>query len=123
MASQPVRGLATGADAPAFGGTFRVQSGLVWELEGGPDEGLPIAPLHPRIPVAVAQRDNPAQYALLAYLDAVRGGRARELARGAEGIRLLCGLPPIPGLRPGEPTRARVAELAARVDASLADAG
>ena len=123
LSQVPVRGLASGAAAPAFGGLFRAPVGLVWALDGGPDEGLPIEPLHPRIPRSVAEGENPAQYALLAYLDAVRGGRAREMAHGAEGLRLLCGLPPVPGMRPGESVRSLMGELASKADESLALAG
>ncbi len=106
-----VDGLSTGFAAPAFGGHFRSPVGQVWALEGGPDRGVPIKPLHSRVPESVASSGNPRRHALLAFLDAIRGGRAREVAHGIEGVRLLCGLPPAPGLASGTLVQAFMASV------------
>lgn len=106
-----VPGLRTGVAAPGFQGHIRAEPALVWQLDGGPDLGLAIPPLHPRIPARVHERQDPAHYGLLAFLDAIRGGRAREVAYGVQGVRLLCGLPPSPGITPSPRLSAAVAQL------------
>ncbi len=118
-----VRGIATGHSAPAFGSLFRGGAGFVWATGDGPDLGLPISPLHPRIPATVLERGETAQYAVLAMLDAVRGGRARELAHGVQGLRKLCGLPPVPGVRAGEAIQDAMGQLVEQADPTLAMAG
>lgn len=91
-------GLVTGFAAPAFAGHFQGPSPLVWQVEGGPDHGVPIQPLHPSLPAHILAAGDESRHAMLAYLDAVRGGRAREVAHGIEGLRLLCNLPRSPGM-------------------------
>lgn len=115
LSSIPVRGLVTGFAAPAFGGHFRGRMAYVWELESGPDLGLPIKPLHKQIPSHVGATGDDRVHALLAYLDAVRGGRAREVGHGGAGVQLLCGLPPSPGLSSGGSTEALMVDLVARL--------
>jgi hypothetical protein len=48
----------------------------VWPFEDGPARGYSFSPLHKNVPRA-ASRD-PGLYELLALVDAIRGGRARE---------------------------------------------
>lgn len=115
LSAIPVRGLVTGFAAPAFGGHFRAPMAHVWELDAGPDLGLPIKPLHRQIPGHLMATGDARVHALMAYLDAVRGGRAREVAHGGEGVRLLCGLPASPGLRPSASTEALMGELVGRL--------
>ena len=111
LGDRPVRGLVTGFAAPAFGGHFRSAVPQVWELPGGPDIGLPVEPLHDRLPARLAASGDAERHALLAYLDAVRGGRAREVAHGIQGVRLLCGLPAVPGVASQEAVGELMAEL------------
>jgi|GEM_PF-3251743 len=106
-----VQGLHTGFAAPAFAGQFRAGAPLVWAVAGGPDIGLPIDPLHPRIPAHLLASGDEQRYAMLAWVDAVRGGRAREVAHGIEGLRRLCGLPPSPGIRPQPAIEALMGEI------------
>ncbi len=95
----------------------------MWAAEEGNDRGLPLSPLHPRIPEAVLKRGETAQYAVLALLDGVRGGRARELAHGVEGLRRLCGLPPVPGVRATQAVQEAMGQLVEQADPTLAMAG
>lgn len=111
LGDKQVQGLVTGFAAPAFGGHFRYAVPQVWELAGGPDFGVPIEPLHDRLPARLAASGDPERHALLAYLDAVRGGRAREVAHGIHGVRLLCGLPAAPGVASQEPVAKLMAGL------------
>jgi len=50
----------------------------VWPSKSGPVRGMAFTPLYPTVPEA-AQR-NPALYALLVLVDAIRGGSPRERA-------------------------------------------
>ncbi|MBW2256988.1 MAG: hypothetical protein JRI25_20670 [Deltaproteobacteria bacterium] len=90
--SRRVRGIATGVSAPMFERRILSREPLVWESENGDTEGVPIKPLHPRIPDAVIQ--DPERYSLLACLDAIRGGKAREFRIAGDKLRELAGLPP-----------------------------
>lgn len=84
------RGIATGASAPVLRGVFMSDpEPLVWPHPEGDLRGMAVAPLHPSAPNA-ARRDPPL-YDLLALIDAVRVGRARERdeARKLLGERLL----------------------------------
>jgi len=64
----------------------------VWPTAEGDTRGYALEPLHPSVPEAV--RQDPALHELLALVDALRIGRAREQNRAAEllsdrfGIRL-----------------------------------
>lgn len=122
VGGEPVAGLPTGFAAPVFGGHFVSNALQVWELSDARVRGLPIAPLHPEIPERIARSDDLRRYALLAYLDAVRGGRAREVAHGVEGIRILCALPPSPGVFPQAAVGALMGALVGSILAGSAEA-
>lgn len=73
-----MRGLATSYAAPVFEGKIRFdeREQPVMPLSNGPHRGLAVPPLCKAAPKA-AQRDENL-YALLALIDALRTGRARE---------------------------------------------
>ncbi len=77
------RGLATAHSAPALKGEIRASddSMLVWPTEPGASTGQALVPLHPSVPRAAAA--DPALYDLLALVDCLRVGRARERAVAA----------------------------------------
>ena len=77
------RGLPTAHSAPALLGQLRAgdDSMLVWPTEPGAVMGQALAPLHPSVPAAAAA--DPALYDLLALVDCLRVGRARERAVAA----------------------------------------
>ena len=81
-----VRGMPTAWAAPVFGG--KVVSGdqmpPVWRDIEGTVMGEAVEPLYPSVPGA-ARRD-PALYDLLALVDAIRIGRARERSMAADAI-------------------------------------
>lgn len=89
--SRQVVGVPTSVSAPTFEGQIRHRTPLVWPSEQGGMAGYPMQPLHEAIPAVVA--DNPQLYAMLAYLDAAREGRAREYGMAVEGLHRLVGLP------------------------------
>lgn len=89
--SRQVRGLPTSVSAPSFEGRIRHRVPLVWESEERSEVGYAIAPLFSEVPSAVAE--NPEAYAMLAYLDAAREGRARQYGMAVEGLHRLVGLP------------------------------
>jgi len=89
--SRQVRGVPTSVSAPVFEGQLRHRVPLVWASEKGEQVGYAIQPLHEAIPEAAI--DNPDLYAMLAYLDAAREGRAREYGMAVEGLHRLVGLP------------------------------
>jgi hypothetical protein len=84
------RGLPTSWAAPAFGGRIdnTGQPPPVWPDPEGSVQGPAIRPLYPSVPGAA--RRLPALYDLLALVDALRTGRAREraLAEAEIGERL-----------------------------------
>lgn len=86
-----VRGRPTGPAAPPLGGALGFDAGEIpaMPLADGPARGPSIAPLYRSAPDAAA-RDE-ALYELLALVDALRAGRARERRMAAEhlGRRLL----------------------------------
>jgi hypothetical protein len=57
----------------------------VWPDPEGEVRGEELRPLYPSVPSAA--RKDPALYELLALVDAVRGGRARERGRAIEELR------------------------------------
>jgi hypothetical protein len=75
---QPTRGLATSYAAPPLAG--KIVSGTelppVWPYAEGKQRGIGLEPLYRTVPIA-ALRD-PLLYELLALIDALRDGRARE---------------------------------------------
>ena len=76
--SQPTRGLATSYAAPPLVGKIASGTDLppVWPYAEGKQRGIGLEPLYRTVPIA-ALRD-PLLYELLALIDALRDGRARE---------------------------------------------
>lgn len=83
-----VRGIATTYAAPVLAGKLLSagQHPDVWEDGQGTILGQRIDPLHPAVPIAV--RRDPALYAMLALVDAIRLGRERETALAAEILNM-----------------------------------
>lgn len=73
-----VRGMPTAWSAPPLSGRLVLDedAGAVWPSAHGTARGRAIVPLHRRAPEAAA--NDPALYELLALVDAMRAGRARE---------------------------------------------
>lgn len=80
------RGMPTGFAAPCLSGEF-AESELpaVWEHAEGMVRGQSVEPLHPSAPEASARDEN--FYRVLALVDALRGGRARERSAAASRLR------------------------------------
>lgn len=74
------RGIATSYAAPVFGGQIITGNDAppVWPHEQGKQRGLALKPLYHNIPNAVIEFPDQAFYDLLALIDALRVGRARE---------------------------------------------
>ena len=70
------RGLPTAHSAPPLKQAIAAESAFVWPWAEGTARGQSIEPLHPGVPAACAR--DAALYELLALVDAVRLGRARE---------------------------------------------
>jgi len=74
---QPSRGVPTASYAPplveSFGAAVEIS---VWPDAEGEVRGVSFSPLHKSAPMAA--RKDPEFYELLALVDAIRGGRARE---------------------------------------------
>lgn len=81
------RGLPTAHAAPPLKGRIAASSDMVpvWPDPEGQVRGEELRPLYRSVPGA-ARRD-PALYELLALVDAIRGGRARERSLAAEELR------------------------------------
>jgi hypothetical protein len=77
-AGRATRGLPTAIGAPVLVALFEVAEGLVpvWPHAEGTHHGFEVVPLHPSVP-KVALRDQ-AFYDVLALVDAIRVGAARE---------------------------------------------
>ena len=75
---QPTRGVATSYAAPPLAGKIAAGTELppVWPYAEGEQRGIGLEPLYRTVPIA-ALRD-PLLYELLALIDALRDGRARE---------------------------------------------
>ncbi len=75
---QPTRGIPTGYAAPPLDAHFAKTAELppVWPDPDGTVRGVEFSPLYKLAPQAA--RADPALYELLALVDAIRGGRARE---------------------------------------------
>jgi nucleoside phosphorylase/tetratricopeptide (TPR) repeat protein len=79
-------GLLTAHSAPALASRLIGDDGpVVMPLPGGPARGRAVTPLHPLAPGAAAR--DPKLYALLALVDALRIGRAREREVAAVELR------------------------------------
>jgi hypothetical protein len=87
-----VRGMPTGYAAPPLSDQI-VQSDApppVWPYAKGTVRGYAFSPLHKSVPLA-AEKDA-RLYELLALVDAIRGGRAREVSIAVQEIRNRLGL-------------------------------
>ena len=71
-----VRGLATAHSAPPLNKQIVSQEKYVWPWAQGKDRGQSVEPLHTSVPEACAK--DKYLYELLALVDALRLGRARE---------------------------------------------
>lgn len=58
---------------------------VVMPLAEGPERGRSLAPIHPLAPIAAAH--DPRLYLLLALIDAIRIGRARERKLAAQRLK------------------------------------
>ena len=79
-----VTGVPTACYAPVFDGTLHSMSDsiLVWPYAGGHQRGQSVSPLHESVPkFAPEERDL---YDLLALVDSIRLGQAREASMAAE---------------------------------------
>ena len=82
------RGMPTGFAAPCLAGEFaETELPAVWEHAEGTARGQSVEPLHPSAPAASARDEN--FYRVLALVDALRGGRARERSAAATRLRKL----------------------------------
>jgi hypothetical protein len=68
---------------------YREGTQPVWPSETGDTVGLKLNPIHRAVPVAVA--DDPTLYRLLALIDALRVGRAREREFAHQEFQALLG--------------------------------
>ena len=81
------RGVPTAWAAPPLSGLLAAtkEPPPVWPTPGGTVRGLAFLPLHEAVPKAV--ESDPALYEMLALVDAVREGRARESRLAGEEIK------------------------------------
>ena len=83
-----VRGMPTGYAAPCLEGEFATADlPVVWENTEGSVRGQSVEPLHPS--AAAASRRDENFYRVLALVDAVRCGRARERSAAAARLKKL----------------------------------
>ena len=84
---EPVRGIATAHAAPVFRAEIAAGDALVpvWPYPKGGDYGFSVSPLYRSVPFAAA-RDE-ALYDLLALIDVLRLGRARERKIAAQMLK------------------------------------
>jgi len=83
-----VRGMPTGYSAPCLVGEFaEVDLPVVWEDAEGSARGQSVEPLHPS--AAEASRRDGNLYRVLALVDALRCGRARERSAAASRLKEL----------------------------------
>ena len=87
---EPTRGIPTAHGAPPVSERLAATSELppVWPAPEGKVRGITFEPLHKTAPLAAAK--DPTLYELLALIDALRDGRARErqIAERELGVRL-----------------------------------
>jgi transcriptional regulator with XRE-family HTH domain len=81
----PTRGLPTAHAAPPLSAELYAESPLVWPDEEGGSHGPSLTPLHPAAPGA--SRRDPQIHEMLALVDALRVGRARERALAERLLR------------------------------------
>lgn len=82
------RGIPTSYAAPPLAQYFRIQDDLppVWPDSEGSKKGYALEPLYK--PIGRAVRQDPKLYALLALVDAIRDGRARERKLAEDELRV-----------------------------------
>lgn len=80
------RGIPTAADAPPLKAELPdgTEPPYVWPDAQGTVQGIAFSPLHRCVPKAIQQ--DPRLYALLAMIDAIRGGRLRDRRMATERI-------------------------------------
>lgn len=72
------RGMATSWNCPVLKSEMMPPiPPLVWPTSGGNTEGILVKPFHDSIPFAASQDEN--LYRVLSLIEAIRGGKAREL--------------------------------------------
>lgn len=82
------RGMPTGYSAPCLAGEFaEVDLPVVWEDAEGSVRGQSVEPLHPS--AAEASKRDEAFYRVLALVDAIRCGRAREKSAATAQLKKL----------------------------------
>lgn len=80
------RGVPTAGSAPVLAERFASDpEPIVWPDAEGDVRGMSLLPLHPSVPMIA--REDPELYELLALVDAVRVGRAREREIAREELR------------------------------------
>lgn len=72
----PTRGSPTAWSAPPLRDQILSSTNIVWPDQDGEVEGRSLAPLHKNVPMAAKQ--DARMYELLALVDTLRAGRARE---------------------------------------------
>ena len=84
---EPCRGIATASFAPPLNKAFVDSNELphVWPDPEGDVRGISFSPLHKAAPKAA--RNDKELYDLLALVDAIRGGRAREKKMAVDQLR------------------------------------
>ena len=80
-----VRGIPTAHSAPPLNAVFQSQEQYVWPSASGTVRGQSIQPLYPSVVQAVKYDEN--LYELLALVDAIRVGRAREKEMAIEELK------------------------------------
>ncbi len=80
----PTRGLPTAHSAPPLASMILTNSAIVWPDEEGGHVGTSLEPLHPSAPTAA--RAHPRLHELLALVDALRVGRARERTLAVQAL-------------------------------------
>ena len=75
-----VRGIPTSYAAPAFKGLISIGNDPVpvWPCMDGDQIGVALEPLYRSVPKSLVNYPDPLFYKLLALIDAIRTGRARE---------------------------------------------
>jgi hypothetical protein len=80
-----VRGIATAYSAPPLSGLLNIEEHIVWPYAEGKIRGQSIEPLHHSVPKACLK--NVELYELLALVDSIRIGRAREQNLAVEELK------------------------------------
>lgn len=83
----PSRGVPTSHAHPSLARDLRASEGMVWPHDGGDAVGVALEPLHACVPSAALRA--PAFHELMALVDALRVGRARERALATERLDIV----------------------------------